>query len=171
MSDSSRDFVGLLFRRHGRALLGFLRTRLRAQEVEEVAQRTYVQLLQHPNPAEIRDPEAYLFRTASNTAVDYLRERHVRTRDVVADADLDSLACPTPQPEAVVDGELSLKRFLAVLDELPPACRDAFLLNRVDGLTHAEIARRLGVSKKTVERYLVRAIQKCLEELDRSSGG
>jgi RNA polymerase sigma-70 factor (ECF subfamily) len=166
MSASPSDFVALLFHRHGRDLLGFLRTRLRPQEVEDVAQRTYLQLLQHPNPDEIRDPQAYLFRTASNMAIDYLRERHVRTRDVEPDAELESVVSPAPQPDACVDGELILRRFLAVLDGLPPLCQHAFLLNRVDGLTHAEIARRLGISKKTVERYIIKAFQKCLDELD-----
>lgn len=167
MSASSNEFVGLLFRKHGRDLLGFLRRRLRAQEVEDVAQRTYLQLLQHPNPDEIRDPRAYLFRTASNVAIDYIRERHVRTRDVEPDAELEAVVSPAPNPEAIVDGELSLRQFLAVLDGLPPACQHAFLLNRVDGLTHAQIAQRLGVSKKTVERYIIKAFQKCLDELDR----
>lgn len=167
MSGSSNEFVGLLFRKHGRHLLGFLRTRLRAQEVDDVAQRTYLQLLQHPNPDEIRDPQAYLFRTASNLAIDYIRERQVRTRDVEPDAELDAIASPAPEPEAVLDGELSLKHFLSVLDGLPPACQHAFLLNRVDGLTHAQIAQRLGISKKTVERYIIKAFRKCLDELDR----
>jgi DNA-directed RNA polymerase specialized sigma24 family protein len=40
---------------------------------------------------------------------------------------------------------------------LPPLCRDAFLLNRVEGLTHAEIAGRLGVSVRTIDRFMVRA--------------
>lgn len=166
MSGSASEFVGSLFRKHGRDLLGFLRTRLRPQEVEDVAQRTYLQLLQHPNPDEIRDPQAYLFRTASNMAIDYIRERHVRTRDVEPDAELESVISPAPTPEACADSEQILRRFLVVLDELPPLCQHAFLLNRVDGLTHAEIARRLGVSKKTVERYIIKAFQKCLAELD-----
>ncbi len=166
MSGSASEFVGSLFKKHGRDLLGFLRTRLRPQEVEDVAQRTYLQLLQHPNPDEIRDPQAYLFRTASNMAIDYLRERHVRTRDVEPDAEMEAMVSSAPDIEACVDGALILRQFLAVLDELPPLCQHAFLLNRVDGLTHAQIAQKLGISKKTVERYIIKAFQKCLDELD-----
>lgn len=167
MSGSTSDFVGILFQKHSRDLLCFLRTRLRAQEVEDVAQRTYLQLLQHPNPAEIRDPQAYLFRTASNMAIDYIRERHVRTRDVEPDAEPEGIVSSAPNPEQIVDGELSLKQFLTVLGGLPPACQHAFLLNRIDGLTHAQIAGRLGISKKTAERYILKAFQKCLDEIDR----
>lgn len=167
MSGSTSDFVGMLFQKYGRDLLYFLRTRVRAQEVEDVAQRTYLQLLQHSNPDEIRDPQAYLFRTASNVAIDYIRERDVRTRDVEPDAEPDAIASVAPDPERIVDGEFGLKRFLAVLDGLPTACQHAFLLNRIDGLTHAQIALRLGISKKTVERYILKAFQKCLDEMDR----
>ncbi len=167
MSRRSSDFVGSLFQQHGRELLGFLRTRLKAQEVEDVAQRTYLRLLQHPNPDEIRDPEAYLFRTASNVAIDYMRERQVRIRDIEPDTELDAVISSAPEPDEILEGELNLKQFLTVLDSLPPLCQHAFLLNRVDGLTHAQIAKRLGISKKTVERYIIKAFQKCLGELDR----
>jgi RNA polymerase sigma-70 factor (ECF subfamily) len=45
----------------------------------------------------------------------------------------------------------------AALAELPPLCRAAFLLNRIDGLTYEEIAERLGLSVRTIDRYMVRA--------------
>jgi len=48
------------------------------------------------------------------------------------------------------------------LNELPPACRDAFLLNRLYDCTHAEIADRLGISTKTVQRHIERALLHCL---------
>jgi RNA polymerase sigma factor (sigma-70 family) len=52
---------------------------------------------------------------------------------------------------------MELARLHASLSKLPPLCRDAFLLNRVEGLTHAEIAGRLGVSVRTIDRFMVRA--------------
>jgi hypothetical protein len=38
--------------------------------------------------------------------------------------------------------------------ELPPVCRDAFLLNRIEELSYADIARRLGVPVRTIDRYM-----------------
>jgi RNA polymerase sigma-70 factor (ECF subfamily) len=50
--------------------------------------------------------------------------------------------------------------------ELPQACRDAFLLNRIEALTHVAIATRLGISTKSVQRYIERALRHCARALD-----
>ena len=51
--------------------------------------------------------------------------------------------------------------FWAALAALPEACRHAFLLNRFDGLSQREIALRMGISEKTVERHVLRALGAC----------
>lgn len=48
-----------------------------------------------------------------------------------------------------------------MLDQLKPRVREAFLLAQLDGLTCAQIALRLGVSKATVERDLSKALHAC----------
>ena len=60
-------------------------------------------------------------------------------------------------PETAMGASMELARLRASLSKLPPLCRDAFLLNRVEGLTHAEIAGRLGVSVRTIDRFMVKA--------------
>lgn len=75
-----------------------------------------------------------------------------------------------PSPETAAEDGQQLDRLRAVLAGLPPLCRHAFLLNRLDGLTHAEIATRLGISQKTVERYIIKAFDTCYTGLGRSKG-
>ena len=58
---------------------------------------------------------------------------------------------------------------VAALGELPERCREALLLSRVEGATHLAIARRLGVSPKTVERDIARALRHCVERLSRET--
>jgi RNA polymerase sigma factor (sigma-70 family) len=71
-----------------------------------------------------------------------------------------ALACNAEapaSPEAAAEGAMELRRLHASLAELPPLCRDAFLLNRIEELSHAEIAARLGVSVRTIDRHMVKA--------------
>jgi RNA polymerase sigma-70 factor (ECF subfamily) len=160
------ELVGLLFRKYGKQLQTFLHSRLNPQDVEDVAQKTYLQLLQHPNPADIQSPQAYLFRTASNLAVDSLRRDGTRNRHTEQDIDTDAVAGGQPALEAVVDGELRFRRFMDVLDELPELCRHAFILHRLEGMGHAEVAERLGISRKTVQRYVLRALTHCQQRME-----
>lgn len=52
------------------------------------------------------------------------------------------------------------------MDSLPERCREVFLLSKVEGLKNREIAERLNISEKTVERHMSIALSKLREELD-----
>lgn len=166
MSIAKNAFVSGLFEQHGWNLFRFLSARLRRQEAEDVAQQTYLHLLQHPAPGEIANPAAYLYRTAANLAIDSLRREKTRLRYTETEADPEALSSPTPAPETTLDSAARLRRFNAVLEELPELCRHAFVLNKLEGLTHSEIADQLGLSKKTVQRYILKALEHCASRLD-----
>ncbi|MCC6207836.1 MAG: sigma-70 family RNA polymerase sigma factor [Gammaproteobacteria bacterium] len=166
MSVVKNDFVSGLIEQHGWNLVRFLSARLRRQDAEDVAQQTYLHLLQHPAPGEISNPAAYLYRTAANLAIDALRRENTRLRFTETEADPDTLATSMPSPESALDSNTRLRRFNAVIEELPELCRHAFILNKLDGLTHSEIAEQLGLSKKTVQRYILKAIEHCATRLD-----
>lgn len=167
MAKCSNEFVSALFEQYGRDLSGFLSRRLESQEIEDITQKTYLQLLEHPNPEEIRNPHAYLFKTASNLVVDHLRRRQVRTGSAGPGLETDELISSGPQPDAAADAARQIERFREVLRTLPPICRTIFLLNRVDGLSHAEIAQRIGISKKSVERNIIKALDRFHRRLHR----
>ncbi|MGE0289607.1 MAG: RNA polymerase sigma factor [Acetobacteraceae bacterium] len=167
MAKCSNEFVSALFEQYGRDLSGFLSRRLESQEIEDVTQKTYLQLLEHPNPGEIRNPHAYLFKTASNLAVDHLRRRRVHTDRISPGVEAEALASTGPEPDAAVDASRQIANFREILAGLPPLCRTVFLLNRIDGLSHAEIAQRVGISKKSVERHIVKALERFHRRLHR----
>ncbi|HEX3494774.1 MAG TPA: sigma-70 family RNA polymerase sigma factor, partial [Methylocella sp.] len=121
------------------------------QEAEDVVQDVYLHLIQRGTTATLEQPRAYLYRIAANLAVDFARRAKTRLRYAGDVFDLDTNAVANPV------APLELARLDASLSNLPPLCRDAFLLNRIEGLTRAEIAGRLGVSVRTIDRYMVRA--------------
>ena len=156
MSASDAVLAGL-YRAHAHELHRFTRLRVGRQEAEDVVQDTYLHLLQRGAAATLEHPRAYLFRIAANLAVDLARKTKLESRYAGENVDVDHLAENTASPEAASEGAIQLRRLQAALGELPPLCRAAFLLNRIDGLTYPEIAERLGLSVRTIDRYMVRA--------------
>lgn len=55
----------------------------------------------------------------------------------------------------------TLRRLSETLDQLPANCKEALICSRVRGMTHSEIAARLGIPRTEVEVCLVRALMKC----------
>ncbi|WP_340123339.1 sigma-70 family RNA polymerase sigma factor [Methylobacter svalbardensis] len=75
------------------------------------------------------------------------------------EADIDNLANDHFSPERHSEAYEALERFSEWLDELPELHRHAFVLYRIEGCSHAEIAVRLGISVSSSERYVKHAMQ------------
>lgn len=146
-----------LYQAHADELHGFARRRVGRQDAEDVVQEAYLHLLQTGLAAALDQPRAYLFRIAANLAVDAARK--VKTRARYADDEALFLGFATARvcPESAAAHAIEMRRLRASLAELPPRCREAFVLSQIEGRTHAEIATRLGLSVRTIDRHIVRA--------------
>lgn len=160
LSDASQgrfgrhDFDGL-YRRHAAWLTGRLR-RLGVTAVDDVVQETYVRIAPYQARGEIRHPKSLLLRIATNLVAEEGRrcqrqQRHAASIAPWADA-------PT-QTETVL-----LKQLILNLSQPE---RDIFMLSRFGGLTNEQIAERLEVSVKTVERRITRALKQVDAQLRR----
>jgi RNA polymerase sigma factor (sigma-70 family) len=147
-------------------LLRFLARRTRDVEAEDILQDTWLNLRERGDPGAWREPRAVLFTTAANLATDAYRREARAGKLFAGPAAAVDAACPRPDPEAHADTLKHLERLVAALEQLPLRCREAFLLNRLEALTHAEIAVRLGVSTKSVQRYIERALRHCLQAFE-----
>lgn len=108
---------------------------------------------------------AYLFRMASNLAIDHRRTEARRAEILKGSQVLFEDADADADPETVTITRDQLRRVELALSELPQKCREVLILARVQGLEHKEIARRLGVSVSLVEKYQLRALRHCRERL------
>ena len=147
-----------LYAAHARELRAFVQRRHGRQAAEDIVQDTYLHLLQRGTAAVLDHPRPYLFRIAANLAVDLARKAKVRLRHLDEAIAFSCSASPSPCPEAAAGGASELRRLEASLAELPGLCREAFLLSQIEELSRAEIAVRLGVSVRTVDRYLAKAL-------------
>lgn len=164
----------LLFQRHGKELLVFARQRAGYDNAEDLVQEAYARLLQLPDPALLDNPRAFLYQTAANLAVDLQRKASVRERvhcpAQVNDVELDTAADVGVLPEARLIQQQELRQLNAILLELPELTRYAFVLHRLEGLTHKEIARRLGISECGSERRIAKAARHILMRWDELDG-
>ncbi|MNO71016.1 putative RNA polymerase sigma factor FecI [compost metagenome] len=154
------------FQAHYADLMRFLARRLGDnQRAADVAQDTWLRLAAQPEDAGVDDPRAYLFRVAGNIAIDNLRrEGRLAELHVQEDA-ANEVSDPAASLERRLLAREALEGLDAALDDLPPKAREALLLNRLEGLTHAQIAERLGVSESMVGKYIVQAMRHCRDWL------
>ncbi|ABS15483.1 MULTISPECIES: RNA polymerase sigma factor [Brucella] len=129
---------------------------------EDVVQQAFLNLLsRYEDTAQAPGP-AYVKRTARNLALNHLRDAR-RRADVEIEVDEpERFADARPSPEMTVLYRSELHRLLHSVAQLPPRRREAFVLNRIEGLSYDEVAERMGISRNTVITQIVSA----LAELD-----
>ncbi|WP_428060249.1 RNA polymerase sigma factor [Brevundimonas sp.] len=148
--------LAALYRRYSDWLRGRLRLRFGAENAEDLVQEAYLRIAPYQARG-IKSPKSLLLRIASNLALDGIARDTVRQKhqhEAVAHAD----AFDSPHET------LLLKE---IVRSIPEKDREVFLLSRFGGLTHAQIAARLGVAVKTVEWRMARALKHCDDQLRR----
>ncbi len=168
--ESRATVVERLFREHNEALIRFLRGRVGSHnEALEVAQEAYVRLLSLDQPGAVSYLRAFLFKTAANIAID--RRRRHQNFDRVAGRQLFTELAENRTPERQLSGEQTLRHLGALIEGMPPKCRESFVMNQIHGLDAATIASRLGISDSMVRKYVVRALLLCRAHIDIERNG
>lgn len=130
---------------------------------EEVAQDVMHELWRRRNLLEPDVPlRGYLLRSVRNRALNHLRHLRVRRE---TEGDVEALYDPPIGADQPLAAQELSAAFQEAFDELPPRCREVFELSRVHGLRYAEIAESLGISQKTVEAQMGKALRVMRERL------
>lgn len=153
--------IGALYRAHGPWLRDWLRRRTRcSHHAEDVAQDTFHRLLEKGGEFALRDARNFLGAVARRLLIDEARRQSLE-RDYLRAAAAFRDAGDELTPERICGAVRELEVLLDLLSRMPSDVRTAFLLRRVDGLTHGEIAEQLGISDRTVKRYISKAYVVC----------
>lgn len=153
-------------RRYHDSLIRFLRQRLRVKEdAADIAQEAYIRMMQYEGSQKIHSPSSMLFRIAINVANDLCRAE--ASRQVSDQISIDGMELPSQQPSA--DREIAASQDLEILYEaienLPPKCRQVFLLSRAQRMTYPQIAAHCGISVKMVEKHISHALAICMKKV------
>ena len=149
-----------LYNAHHNWLTGWLRRRLGCpQSAADLAQDTYLRLLQAREAPQLVEPRAFLATVAKRVLCNHFRRQELERAYLQALAQVPEEVAPCEEQKAIIlDTLLELDR---LLDGLPPRVKRAFLLAQVDGLGYADIASQLGISLATVKRHLNKAAMRC----------
>ena len=112
----------------------------------------------------IRQPAHFLARITRNAVIDRLRKNARHGQVFIKDAQCDAVDLSVNAERALIASE-RLQRVLAIVNAMPPKRREVFIAHRIDDLSYAEIARRLCVSIKTVEKHVALAIEQLYREI------
>lgn len=147
-------------------LVRYFTLRLRSPAAaEDLVQEIYLRLASLDDAAEVQSPAAYLYRLGSNLMLDRLRgERRSAARDSAWRSSHRSALGPedideTPDALSTVEARQRLAQVVAAVQELGPQTQRVFRLHKLEGLSHAETAERLGISRSAVEKHMIAVLK------------
>ncbi|MDP3229422.1 MAG: RNA polymerase sigma factor [Acidovorax sp.] len=125
----------------------------------EVVHDVCVRILAEPPREAVHTPQAFLRRLSVDLAIDRHRVEAGRRAWVEIMADVPDAESPWASPEAQYVYQQTLTTLIYTIEQLPPRCRDVFILHQLHDIPQAEIAERLGISRNMVAQHMMRAMR------------
>lgn len=154
-------------------LIRYFRVRLRSEEAaRDLVQDIYLRISGRPVEA-IGNPAAYLYRLGSNLMLDQIKQnRRAERRDAAwRESHVSGMGgediSETPAADDALAARQQLDRIIEVVERLPPAVREAFRLHKLNGLTHAETAAAMNISRSSVEKHIMASLKAILAKVGR----
>ena len=127
------------------------------EQAEEIVQNVFTHIWEQRQVIKVEGSiESYLYISAKNAAYNYLKSDLSKKKR-------EDAYSKREENEEVFDKELFLEKLKMALNELPEQCREIYCLKNMEGMTYKEIADYLGISEKTVDTQIYRALKKLRE--------
>jgi RNA polymerase sigma-70 factor (ECF subfamily) len=153
-------------------LVTYFRKRLSNEDrAEELAQECVLRFVSGRYDPASADARPIVFGIARHVLSDEIMRLRRDSNCMVPtpeDHFLDTLASSDPTPDRIAEGRDELTRVNAIVSNLPDRTRAIFLMSRMQGLKHAEIAENLGISRSAVEKHIMEAVSRLLRASKRS---
>ncbi len=174
--ESREQVLERLYQDHSGALRSFLRGRMGSSgDLEDVLQEVFVRLARMEDlndrlPPDRKDCRSFIYTTANHLIVDLERRKAVRQSYQESEQGNSANERMDITPEVITDGLQHLDVIERAIKSLPPVWRQAFVLSRFRHMNYREIADKMGVSARSVEKYMSHALVKIRTAISRAQG-
>ena len=128
-------------------------------EVRDLRQELYTRIYQAAAKSRPTSPKSFLFSSARHLMADRARHARVVSIEPMGDFEPSHVLVDDVSPERWCGGRETLARLSDAFDRLPDRCREVVWLRRVEELSQKEVAMRLGISEKTVEKHIAKGMR------------
>lgn len=154
---------------HEDALLRYLQRHWPVQEdIVDLRQELYARIYEAAAKALPAQPKAFLFASARHLMTDRIRRSRVVSIEPMGDFEPSHVLTDDVSPERWCGGRQALRRLSDAFDQLPDRCREVVWLRRVEELSQKDVALRLGISEKTVEKHIAKGMRLLADSLHAS---
>ncbi len=157
-NDDDKEAFELIFKKHYRTVYNYARYNVNDESAcHDITQDIFTYLWEMRRKIEIKQTlKSYLLSASHNASINYLKKETNRKRH------LSNFFHETPKKEdgydIIFEGAL-IESLNTIISDLPAQCKEIFYLSRLKGLKHKEIANKLGISPRTVETQIYRALR------------
>ena len=152
-----------IFKKHSRDLYDFLYYKFgEDNNPQDLVQEAFIKLWNNCKKVTTEKARSFLFTVANNQMLNELDKK----KTVLKYQQNAPIESPVETPEFLMEGNEYMDRLQKALEELSEPRRVAFLMNRVEGKKHAEIAEMLGISRKAVEKRIYAAVAFLKDKLE-----
>lgn len=159
-----------LIQEHREELHGYLVRQTRCPETaSDILQDAFLRLIHADTKSGIQNPRAFLYKIVSNLAIDHLRSSNRRLARHADESELVDQPDPTPSIEHQLYTQEQIAHLRLAVSELPPRCREVFIMHKFKHHPYSVIMSELGISESTVLKHIVKAMEHCrrrMRELD-----
>jgi RNA polymerase sigma-70 factor (family 1) len=156
-SESSTEIFTKLFAESRQALHRYIRRFVGSSETaKEIVQEAFLRTYRQRDT--VTTLRAFLFSTARNLAANEYRHRRITERSTMSDFSDSRVKTERESLETELLRDERNRLIQEAVDRLPPQCRAAFALRVFHECSYKEIAERLGISAKTVEKHIARGL-------------
>ena len=154
-----------LFKQYYGPIVGYITTFTQDKELsEDIVQHSFISLWQKRHQlSKDLSPKNYLYTIAHNRYIDLYRKQK-RSHNLIEELRLENLRNRIDEDKDFLDQRIT--KLKKIIDKLPPRCKKILYMSRIRGLAYIEIAEKLQISPKTVEKQIRIAFKKIREGID-----